>query len=157
ESYIHDKQVNDVKIYVASNPEFLSQGTAVRDTLCASRIVIGVTEDHPAEILKKVYENYDDPKLVVARRSAEMIKYASNDFLALKISYINEVANLCETVGANIEEVTEGMGFDERIGKKFLRAGIGYGGSCFPKDTKALNWLANFNDNEIRTIRAAIE
>lgn len=157
ESYIHDKQVNDVKIYVASNPEFLSQGTAVHDTLYASRIVIGVTEKYPAEILKKVYENFEAPKLVVARRSAEMVKYASNDFLALKISYINEVANLCEIVGANIEEVTKGMGFDERIGNKFLRAGIGYGGSCFPKDTKALNWLANFNDNEIRTIRAAIE
>lgn len=157
ESYIHDKQVNDVKIYVASNPEFLSQGTAVRDTLYGSRIIIGVEEQYPAEILKKVYQDFDAPKLVVARRSAEMIKYASNDFLALKISYINEVANLCETVGADIEEVTSGMGFDERIGSRFLRAGIGYGGSCFPKDTKALNWLANFNDTEIRTIRAAIE
>lgn len=86
-----------------------------------------------------------------------MIKYASNDFLALKISYVNEIANLCEIVGADIEEVTEGMGFDQRIGNQFLKAGIGYGGSCFPKDTKALNWLANFNDNEIRTIKAAIE
>ena len=94
---------------------------------------------------------------MVERRSAEMIKYASNDFLALKISYVNEIANLCEIVGADIEEVTEGMGFDQRIGNQFLKAGIGYGGSCFPKDTKALNWLANFNDNEIRTIKAAIE
>ena len=157
ESYIHDKQINDVKIYVASNPEFLSQGTAVHDTLHASRIVIGVTEEYPAKVLQKVYEDFDAPKLVVERRSAEMIKYASNDFLALKISYINEIANLCEVVGADIEEVTEGMGFDGRIGNRFLKAGIGYGGSCFPKDTKALNWLANFNDNEIRTIRAAIE
>ena len=157
ESYIHDKQINDVKIYVASNPEFLSQGTAVHDTLHASRIVIGVTEEYPAKVLQQVYEDFDAPKLVVERRSAEMIKYASNDFLALKISYINEIANLCEVVGADIEEVTEGMGFDGRIGNRFLKAGIGYGGSCFPKDTKALNWLANFNDNEIRTIRAAIE
>ena len=157
ESYIHDKQINDVKIYVASNPEFLSQGTAVHDTLHASRIVIGVTEEYPAKVLQKVYEDFDAPKLVVERRSAEMIKYASNGFLALKISYINEIANLCEVVGADIEEVTEGMGFDGRIGNRFLKAGIGYGGSCFPKDTKALNWLANFNDNEIRTIRAAIE
>ena len=86
-----------------------------------------------------------------------MVKYASNDFLALKISYVNEIANLCEIVGADIEEVTSGMGYDARIGNKFLNSGIGYGGSCFPKDTKALNWLANFNDNEIRTIRAAIE
>ena len=86
-----------------------------------------------------------------------MIKYASNDFLALKISYVNEIANLCETVGADVEEVTMGMGYDARIGDRFLNAGIGYGGSCFPKDTKALSWLASFNDNEIRTIKAAIE
>lgn len=157
EAYIHDKQVNDVNIYVASNPEFLSQGTAVHDTLHASRIVIGVTDEYPAEVLKRVYEKFEAPKLVVERKSAEMIKYASNDFLALKISYINEIANLCEIVGADIEEVTSGMGYDARIGNRFLKAGIGYGGSCFPKDTKALNWLANFNDNEIRTIRAAIE
>lgn len=157
ESYIHDKQKHDVKIYVASNPEFLSQGTAVRDTLHASRIVIGVNEERPGEILQKVYKDFDAPKLVVGRRSAEMIKYASNDFLALKISYVNEIANLCETVGADVEEVTMGMGYDARIGDRFLNAGIGYGGSCFPKDTKALSWLASFNDKEIRTIKAAIE
>lgn len=157
ESYIHDKQVHPVKIYIASNPEFLSQGTAVQDTLHASRIVIGVKDPYPAQVLQNVYEKFEAPKLVVDRRSAEMIKYASNDFLALKISYVNEIANLCEIVGADIEEVTAGMGFDSRIGNRFLKAGIGYGGSCFPKDTKALNWLANFNDNEIRTIRAAIE
>ena len=157
ESYIHDKQKNDVKIYVASNPEFLSQGTAVKDTLHASRIVIGVNEERPGEILQEVYRDFDAPKLVVGRRSAEMIKYASNDFLALKISYVNEIANLCETVGADVEEVTRGMGYDSRIGNKFLKAGIGYGGSCFPKDTKALSWLASFNDNEIRTVKAAIE
>ena len=86
-----------------------------------------------------------------------MIKYASNDFLALKISYVNEIANLCEIVGADIEDVTKGMGFDARIGNRFLNAGIGYGGSCFPKDTKALSWLASFNDNELKTIKAAIE
>ena len=142
---------------MASNPEFLSQGTAVKDTLHASRIVIGANEEMPAEVLQRVYEDFDAPKLVVGRRSAEMIKYASNDFLALKISYVNEIANLCETVGADVEEVTKGMGYDSRIGNKFLKAGIGYGGSCFPKDTKALSWLASFNDNEIRTVKAAIE
>ena len=157
ESYIHDKQKNKVEIHVASNPEFLSQGTAVKDTLHASRIVIGANEEMPAEVLRKVYEDFEAPKLVVGRRSAEMIKYASNDFLALKISYVNEIANLCETVGADVEEVTKGMGYDSRIGNKFLKAGIGYGGSCFPKDTKALSWLASFNDNEIRTVKAAIE
>lgn len=157
ENYIREHLTHPVEIDCVSNPEFLSQGTAVRDTLHAARIIIGAEKEKAGNVLMKVYEDFEAPKILTNRRSAEMIKYASNDFLALKISYINEVANLCETVGANIEEVTAGMGFDERIGKKFLRAGIGYGGSCFPKDTKALNWLANFNDNEIRTIRAAIE
>ena len=86
-----------------------------------------------------------------------MIKYASNDFLALKISYMNEIANLCEITGADVQDVARGMGYDPRIGNKFLAAGIGYGGSCFPKDTKALHWLANFNDYELKTIKAAIE
>lgn len=157
ESYIHDKQMHDVKVYVASNPEFLAQGTAVRDTLHASRIVIGVTEEYPGKVLQNVYKDFEAPKLVMERRSAEMVKYASNDFLALKISYVNEIANLCEMVGADIEEVTAGMGYDARIGNRFLNAGIGYGGSCFPKDTKALSWLAQFNERELRTVRAAIE
>lgn len=91
------------------------------------------------------------------RRSAEMVKYASNDFLALKISFINDIANLCESVGANIEDVTSGMSYDERIGKKFLNPGIGYGGSCFPKDTKALHWLAEEEGYVLRTVKAAIE
>lgn len=146
-----------VKLTVASNPEFLAQGTAVRDTLHASRIVIGVEDEASGEVLRRVYKDFDAPVLVTNRRSAEMIKYASNDFLALKISYINEIANLCEVVGADIEDVARGMGYDSRIGNKFLQAGIGYGGSCFPKDTKALSWLANFNDNELKTIKATIE
>lgn len=157
EDYIRNKVNNRVKVYVASNPEFLAQGTAVKDTLYASRIVIGSTEEYAIEKLKEVYKDFQGAKLVTDRCSAEMIKYASNDFLALKISYINEIANLCEIVGANITDVTKGMGFDERIGNKFLNAGIGYGGSCFPKDTKALHWLASFHDYEIKTIKAAIE
>jgi len=92
----------------------------------------------------------------VSRRSAEMIKYASNDFLALKISYMNDIANLCELVGADIQDVARGMGFDSRIGDRFLNAGIGYGGSCFPKDTKALDYLAKQNGYELRTVKAAI-
>lgn len=157
EAYIKANLKNEVRIWVASNPEFLAQGTAVRDTLHASRIVIGVENPEAAQILQEVYRDFDAYKLVTNRRSAEMIKYASNDFLALKISYVNEIANLCEIVGADIQDVTKGMGFDARIGNKFLNAGIGYGGSCFPKDTKALSWLASFNDNEIKTIKAAIE
>lgn len=144
-------------IHVVSNPEFLAQGTAVHDTLHASRIVIGAENDYAANIMAEVYKNFDAPKLFTNRCSAEMIKYASNDFLALKISYINEIANLCESIGANIDDVTKGMGFDDRIGNKFLNAGIGYGGSCFPKDTKALHWLSSFHDYELKTVNAAIE
>lgn len=157
ELFLEEHKVHPVKLCVASNPEFLAQGTAVRDTLYPSRIVIGAEEDAVADVLRKVYEGFDAPILVTNRKSAEMIKYASNDFLALKISYINEIANLCEIVGADIEDVAAGMGFDERIGNRFLHAGIGYGGSCFPKDTKALHWLANFHDYEMKTVKAAIE
>ena len=157
ETYMIEHLKNHVQIHIASNPEFLAQGTAVHDTLHASRIVIGAESDYAKTVLEKVYENFEAPKVITNRRSAEMIKYASNDFLALKISYVNEIANLCEIVGADIEDVTRGMGFDARIGDKFLNSGIGYGGSCFPKDTKALSWLASFNDNEIKTIKAAIE
>lgn len=157
ESYIRENLKNAVHIDCASNPEFLSQGTAVRDTLHASRIIIGAENDEARQKLLEVYKNFEAPKLVTDRRSAEMIKYASNDFLALKISYINEIANFCEIVGADIEDVARGMGLDSRIGNRFLQAGIGYGGSCFPKDTKALHWLGNYYDNELKTIKAAIE
>ena len=157
EKYINDNLANNVKIEIVSNPEFLSQGTAVKDTLHAQRIVLGVQSKHAENVMKEVYDGFGQPYIVTNRESAEMIKYASNDFLALKISYINEIANLCEIVGADIQDVAKGMGMDTRIGNKFLQAGIGYGGSCFPKDTKALSWLANFNDYELKTIKAAIE
>ena len=157
EQFIKDFLVNDVKVEVASNPEFLAQGTAVHDTLHAARIIIG-TESREAEAkLKEIYEPFHLPIVSVKRRSAEMIKYASNDFLALKISYMNDIANLCELVGADIEDVATGMSYDERIGKRFLNAGIGYGGSCFPKDTKALEYLARQNHYELKTVKAAIE
>ena len=157
EQFIKDSLVNDVKVEVASNPEFLAQGTAVRDTLEAKRIVIGTESKHAEEILKKIYEPFGLPIVSVSRRSAEMIKYASNDFLALKISYMNDIANLCELVGANIEDVARGMSYDPRIGANFLKAGIGYGGSCFPKDTKALKYLAKKNGYRLRTVEAAVD
>jgi UDPglucose 6-dehydrogenase len=157
EALIQAKLKHNVKVYVASNPEFLSQGTAVKDTLHASRIVIGVEEAYASEVLQEVYKNFNAPIVVTNRKSAEMIKYASNDFLALKISFINEIANLCEIIGADIEDVAHGMGYDARIGNRFLNAGIGYGGSCFPKDTKALHWLASFHDYELKTVKAAID
>lgn len=157
EQRLRDRLAHPVSVELASNPEFLSQGTAVKDTLHAARIVIGVESSHAEEVMRQVYANLDQPVVVTNRRSAEMIKYASNDFLALKISYINEIANLCELLGANIQDVAKGMGFDPRIGNKFLNAGIGYGGSCFPKDTKALHWVSNYYDRELKTIKAAIE
>lgn len=157
EQFIKDFLIHDVKVEVASNPEFLAQGTAVRDTLHASRIIIGTESKWAEEILMKIYEPFKLPIVSVNRRSAEMIKYASNDFLALKISYMNDIANLCELVGADIQDVAKGMSFDERIGSKFLNAGIGYGGSCFPKDTKALEYIARQNGYELRTIKAAID
>lgn len=157
EKYIRKNLVNKVKIDVVSNPEFLAQGTAVRDTLQASRIVIGTENKYAEKKMLKLYENFDSPKVLTNRRSAEMIKYASNDFLALKVSYMNDIANLCEVVGANIEDVSKGMSYDERIGDKFLKAGCGYGGSCFPKDTKALHFLAEQDGYELKTVKAAIE
>ncbi|WP_283676439.1 UDP-glucose dehydrogenase family protein [Clostridium perfringens] len=157
EAFLKENVKDGIHIEVASNPEFLAQGTAVVDTLKASRIVIGVESERAENTLREVYERFNQPIVVTNRRSAEMIKYASNDFLALKISFMNEIANFCEIVGADIEDVAKGMSYDPRIGDKFLRAGIGYGGSCFPKDTKALHWLANDNGYEIKTIKATIE
>lgn len=157
EQFIKDFLVNDVRVEVASNPEFLAQGTAVRDTLHAPRVIIGTESEWAEEMLRKIYKPFGLPIVSVSRRSAEMIKYASNDFLALKISYMNDIANLCELVGANIQEVAQGMSFDERIGGRFLNAGIGYGGSCFPKDTMALYYLGKQHGYKLRTVKAAIE
>ena len=123
----------------------------------AQRIVIGVEDKHAEAILRELYAPFDLPIVAVSRRSAEMTKYAANDFLALKISYMNDLANLCELVGANIEDVALGMSYDERIGSRFLKAGIGYGGSCFPKDTKALQYLAKQYGYNLRTVSAAVD
>lgn len=157
EQFIKDFLVNDVKVEVASNPEFLAQGSAVHDTLHAARIIIGTDSEWAEDMLMKIYEPFNLPIVSVNRRSAEMIKYASNDFLALKISYMNDIANLCELVGADIQDVARGMSYDERIGSRFLNAGIGYGGSCFPKDTKALAYIAKQNGYELRTVNAAVD
>lgn len=145
-----------VKLDVASNPEFLSQGTAVRDTLQAPRIVLGVESERAERVMKTVYAPFALPYVVTDRKSAEMIKYAANVFLALKISYINDIANVCELVGADIEAVAEGIGMDPRIGRRFLRAGVGYGGSCLPKDAKALRQLAAAHGYSLKTVEAAI-
>lgn len=157
EQFIQDFLIRDVKVEVASNPEFLAQGSAVHDTLHAARIIIGTESKEAEEILMKIYEPFGLPIVSVNRRSAEMIKYACNDFLALKISYMNDIANLCELVGADIDAVAEGMSYDARIGAKFLNAGIGYGGSCFPKDTKALKYLAKQYGYQLKTVEAAVD
>lgn len=157
EQFINDFLIRDVKIEVASNPEFLAQGTAVRDTLHASRIIIGTESKEAEQLLKEIYSPFNIPIVSVKRRSAEMIKYACNDFLALKISYMNDIANLCELVGADIEDVAKGMSYDERIGARFLNAGIGFGGSCFPKDTKALKFLAKQYGYELKTVEACVD
>lgn len=156
EQFIKDFLIHDVKVEVASNPEFLAQGSAVHDTLHAARIIIGTESKEAEELLMKIYEPFHLPVVSVSRRSAEMIKYASNDFLALKISYMNDIANLCELVGADIEDVAKGMSYDARIGANFLKAGIGYGGSCFPKDTKALKFLAEKAGYHLETVEAAV-
>lgn len=123
---------------VASNPEFLREGSAVHDFLNPDRIVIGVETDKAREIMTEIYKKYQDYILITNIDTAELIKHASNSFLAMKISFINLLSELCENTEANIEMVAKGMGLDSRIGEQFLRAGIGYGGSCFPKDVKAL-------------------
>ena len=157
EQFIKDFLVHDVKVEVASNPEFLAQGTAVHDTLHASRIIIGTESKEAEALLKEIYEPFGLPIVSVKRRSAEMIKYACNDFLALKISYMNDIANLCELVGADITDVAKGMCYDERICSRFLNAGIGFGGSCFPKDTKALKFLAKEHGYQLKTVEACVE
>jgi len=130
---------------VASNPEFLREGSAIKDFLKPDRIVIGVSSKRAEKILKELYAKIKAPVVVTDIKSAELIKHASNSFLALKISYINAIAQLCEKVGADVCKVAEGMGLDSRIGRSFLNAGIGYGGSCFPKDVSAFVKIAEKN------------
>src|SRR5882672_8761342 len=125
------------KFDVVSNPEFLREGCAIGDLMHPDRIVIGAQSEHAIDLMKKVYEPFMAPILVTDINSAELIKHAANSFLALKISYINAVSAICEASGADIEKVADGIGMDRRIGRNFLNAGIGYGGSCFPKDIAA--------------------
>lgn len=131
-----------IEFDVVSNPEFLREGTAINDFMKPDRIVIGVESERAKKIMMDLYGPLSVPILITDIKSAEIIKHASNSFLAMKISYINAVANLCEKVGADIELVAKGMGLDKRIGRKFLNAGIGYGGSCFPKDADAFIQIA---------------
>lgn len=142
---------------VVSVPEFLREGTAIQDTLHPDRVIIGIDNERLESTLVELHKPFTDHIFVTDIRSAEMIKYASNAFLATKISFINEIANICEKVGADVTEVAKGMGSDRRIGSSFLNAGIGYGGSCFPKDTKALIQIAGNVDYEFKLLKSVVE
>lgn len=148
---------NNIPIRYVSNPEFLREGKAVWDWYNPDRIVIGSESQESTTLLMEIYKDINAPKVVMDITSAEMVKYASNAFLATKISFINEIANLCERVNADISAVAPAVGMDKRIGEHFLQAGLGYGGSCFPKDTKGLEYISQFNDYNFNLLKAVIE
>ncbi|MCA0172818.1 UDP-glucose dehydrogenase family protein [Bacillus sp. RAR_GA_16] len=154
---IEEKSTNKIKVDIVSNPEFLREGSAVYDTFHGDRIVIGAENQEAAEVLERINQPFHIPIYHTDLNSAEMIKYASNAFLATKISFINEISAICEKVGANVDDVALGMGKDRRIGEQFLKAGIGYGGSCFPKDTNALVQLAGNNQHNFKLLQSVIE
>jgi len=157
---IEKNQSQKFSFSVASNPEFLREGAAIEDFMRPNRIVIGAEDPQAVAILRDLYNPLyliETPFVVTSVVSAEMIKYASNAFLATKISFINETAALCEAVGADVHEVARGMGLDNRIGKKFLHPGPGFGGSCFPKDTRAILHLAEQAGVPAQIVRAVIE
>jgi UDPglucose 6-dehydrogenase len=141
----------------ASNPEFLSEGTAVRDFLHPDRVVVGAFEPEDAEAVAALHDGIDAPTVCTDVASAEMIKLAANAFLATRISFINEIANVCEATGADIEAVARGMGLDKRIGTRYLRAGLGYGGSCYPKDVSFLKLLAGNSGYHFQLVNAVID
>jgi UDPglucose 6-dehydrogenase len=147
-------------IKVASNPEFLREGAAIDDFKRPDRVVCGVEDDYARDVLAQIYRplslNQSAPVLFTRRRTAEIIKYAANAFLATKITFINEIADLCEVAGADVQEVARGIGLDNRIGRKFLHAGPGYGGSCFPKDTLALLKTAQDFESPLRIVEAVV-
>ncbi|WP_425463904.1 UDP-glucose dehydrogenase family protein [Paenibacillus taihuensis] len=142
---------------VVSIPEFMREGSAIFDTMHPDRIIIGADSKRASTLLFELHRPLSDQIMLTDIHSAEMIKYASNAFLATKISFINEIANICEKVGADVEEVALGMGLDRRIGSSFLKAGIGYGGSCFPKDTKALIQIAGNVEYDFKLLKSVVE
>src|SRR6266700_88260 len=147
-------------VSVASNPEFLREGAAIADFKHPDRIVVGAEDEHAQDVLKEIYRPLflnRAPILITGRRTAELTKYAANAFLAVKISFINEIADLCEAVDADVQDVARGIGLDNRIGPKFLHAGPGYGGSCFPKDTLALLQTADKFGVDQRIVRTTVQ
>lgn len=153
------KQCPGAEFAVVSNPEFLREGAAINDFKRPDRVVVGAEDERAREVMRELYRPLflnETPILFTERRTSELIKYASNAFLAMKITFINEVADLCEAVGANVQEVARGIGLDNRIGRKFLNAGPGYGGSCFPKDTLALMKTARDYDAPIELVETTV-
>ncbi|OGO40371.1 MAG: UDP-glucose 6-dehydrogenase [Chloroflexi bacterium RBG_16_57_9] len=154
---LHRKLKKDISFSVVSNPEFLREGSAVYDFLYPDRVVLGSTDHEAAEKVAQLYLPLRTRIIITDMRTAEMIKYASNAFLATRISFINEIASMCERLGADIKEVAAGMGYDKRIGHAFLDAGLGFGGSCFPKDVKALEYMASIHGCHPQLLRAVME
>ncbi len=155
-SIIEETAGTDHQVHVVSNPEFLKEGSAIYDFMNPDRVLIGTDNEQAGERLKELYKPLEADIMVTDLRSAEMIKYASNAFLATKITFINEIANLCEKVNADVAKVAYGMGSDKRIGHAFLNAGAGYGGSCFPKDVLALVQKANKEGYDFKVLKAVI-
>jgi UDPglucose 6-dehydrogenase len=150
----------DASFDVASNPEFLREGSAIQDFMRPDRVVVGAESEEARRLLRELYRPLflnETPVLFTSRRTAELIKYAANSFLAAKITFINEVADLCEKVGADVQDVARGIGLDGRIGGKFLHPGPGYGGSCFPKDTLALLRTAELFGSPLRIVQSTVE
>ncbi|MBI4338210.1 MAG: UDP-glucose/GDP-mannose dehydrogenase family protein [Chloroflexi bacterium] len=147
----------DCDVEVASCPEFLRESTALQDFLHPSRVVVGVNSPRAAEVIRRLYAKVNAPFFVTTPINAELIKYTSNAMLALKISFINEIASFCELVGADVQEVARGVALDHRIGPSYLLAGVGFGGSCFPKDTRALDWAAQDLGLEMPIVQAITE
>ncbi len=147
----------ELEFHVVSNPEFLREGSAINDFMSSDRVVLGSTNRDAANKVAQLYLTLHCPILITDLRTAEMIKYASNAFLATKISFINEIANMCEELGADVTEVALGMGYDKRIGPAFLTAGLGWGGSCFPKDVKALAHMAVLHGTHPQLLQAVMD
>ena len=154
---VEKHKVNDVDFAVVSNPEFLREGSAVLDFMNPDRIVLGSLNQVAAEQAARLYLSLRAPIMITDLRTAEMIKYASNAYLANRISFINEIASICEALGADVKEVAVGMGYDKRIGASYLDAGVGYGGSCFAKDVKALEHMASIHGRHPQMLRTVME
>jgi len=154
---IEQNRAENVPFAVVSNPEFLREGSALRDCLNPDRIILGASDPSAAHRVAELYQSLKAQIVITDLRTAEMIKYASNSFLATKISFINEIASICERLGADVKVVAQGMGLDHRVGQAFLDAGLGWGGSCFPKDVRALEYMAATNGCHPQLLRAVME